>query len=73
MGITRELREQVLELKDTEKARLVELLLESLDRPDPEITEKWVQESEARYEVYKSGKAKTVNYEDVKRRVEGGS
>ena len=53
MGIPGELQEKVLELKDIDKARLVELLLESMDRPAPEITEKW---------AYQNGEVKQAKY-----------
>ena len=46
---------EALKLKPVEKVHLAELLLGSLDKPDPEIEQKWVAESEARYEAYKKG------------------
>jgi putative addiction module component (TIGR02574 family) len=53
--ITSELQTQALKMNPSDKIRLVEMLLESLDKPDPEIEAAWVAESERRYAVYKKG------------------
>jgi putative addiction module component (TIGR02574 family) len=50
-----QIKEEALKLKPVEKAHLAELLLVSLDRPDSEIEQKWVEESEQRYDAYKRG------------------
>lgn len=47
--ITNDLQAQVLSLNPTDKIRLVEMLLESLDKADPEIKAAWVAESERKY------------------------
>lgn len=47
--ITKELQAQTLSLNPIDKIRLFEMLLESLDKPDPEIEAAWVAESERRY------------------------
>ncbi len=49
------LEAEALKLTPVEKVHLAELLLGSLDKPDPQVEEKWVAESEARYEAYTSG------------------
>ncbi|MBC8345373.1 MAG: addiction module protein [Candidatus Marinimicrobia bacterium] len=59
------IQQEVLELKSIEKIQLVELLLESLDKPDMEIQNEWIEESEKRYDAYKSGKVKAFSYEEV--------
>jgi hypothetical protein len=51
--ITKELKAQVLSLNPIDKIGLVEMLLESLDKTDPEIDAAWVAESERRYTAYK--------------------
>ena len=53
--IRKTLKAEVLELKATDKLRLVELLIDSLDQPDPHIEQLWIKESEARYSSYKKG------------------
>lgn len=47
--ITKELQAQTLSLNPIDKIRLFEMLLESLEKPDPEIAAAWVVESERRY------------------------
>ena len=39
-------------LQPTERIRLVEAILYSLDKPDVDIEQSWIAESEARYEAY---------------------
>jgi hypothetical protein len=43
--ITKELEMQALSLSPIDKIRLMEIFLESLDKPDPEIEATWVVES----------------------------
>ena len=71
--INEELQNQVLGLKALEKIHLVELILESLDKPDLAVQEKWIQESEKRYDAYKAGKIKALSYEDVMNRLKNES
>jgi len=54
--ITKELEMQALSLSPIDKIRLADMLLESLEKPDPEIEAAWVAESERRYAAYKRGK-----------------
>ena len=51
-------------LQAIDKIHLVELILNSLDSPDPEIERVWVEESEKRYEAYKQGKSKAISLPD---------
>jgi len=57
--------EEVRELPDTEKLRLVDTILSDLDKPDPEIDRIWAEEARKRWTAYKSGKVPTVSYESV--------
>jgi len=68
--INEDLQQEVLGLKSLEKIHLVELILESLDKPDIEIQNKWIEESEKRYDAYKAGKVKALSYEEVMKRLE---
>ncbi len=68
--INEELQQEVLGLKALEKVYLVELILESLDKPDMKIQNKWIEESEKRYDAYKAGKLKALSYEEVMKRLE---
>ena len=59
------LAEQIHELADIEKLRLVEAILEDLDKPDPEIDRVWAVEARKRWAAYKAGRVGTVSYESV--------
>ncbi len=70
MESIKELAEKATMLQPVERIRLVEAILYSLDKPDEEIENSWVAESEARYQAYKRGSIKTVDWEDIKKRYE---
>lgn len=63
--IDEKLKKEILDLKSQDKIHLLELIMESLDRPDKEIEAKWVKESEKRYDAYKAGKVKAISYQEV--------
>jgi putative addiction module component (TIGR02574 family) len=60
----RELEAAALALPESERARLAEKLLASLDR-DPQIEEAWAQEIRERVERYRDGEAETHPAESV--------
>lgn len=68
--INETLQKQVLSLKAEERIHLVELILESLDKPDYEVQKKWVDESEKRYDAYRDGKLKAFSYDEVMKKLE---
>ena len=57
--------EDVRELTDVEKLRLVDTILSDLDKPDPEIDRIWADEARKRWAAYKAGKVPAVSYESV--------
>ena len=57
-------------LQPIERIRLVEAILYSLDKPDPDIEQSWIAESEARYEAYKRGELDAIDWEEIKKRYE---
>ena len=57
-------------LQPIERIRLVEEILYSLDKPDPDIEQSWIAESEARYEAYKRGELDAIDWEEIKKRYE---
>lgn len=65
-----QLAKKAMELSPTERIRLVEAILYSLDKPDPEIEKSWAAESEARYEAYKRGDLKAVDWNEIRKRYE---
>ena len=56
---------QIRALPEEEKLRVLEALLTDLDKRDDEIDQVWAIEARKRWESYKSGKLKTVSYEEV--------
>ncbi len=56
---------QIEVLSDIDKLQLVDVILEQLDRPDPEIDKVWANEAKKRWQAYKDGKLATVSYYDV--------
>ena len=64
------LENEVLNLNPNEKIRLVEMVFDSLDKPDHEVEELWVKESEERYHAFKDGQLKGTPLADIKKRYE---
>lgn len=60
-----ELAAEIGTLSDIEKLRLVETILEALDKPDPEIDRVWADEARKRWSAYKAGRVSTVDYAAV--------
>jgi putative addiction module component (TIGR02574 family) len=52
-------------MSPNERAALVETLLLSLDKPDPEIDALWLKEAEDRLAAYHSGELGAVDAEQV--------
>ena len=48
MDSVNHLAKKAMELQPIERIRLVEAILYSLDKPDPDIEQSWIDESEAR-------------------------
>ena len=67
METVEQLAKKAIELRPTERVRLVEAILYSLDKMDPDIEKSWIAESEARYEAYKKGELKAVDWEEIKK------
>jgi putative addiction module component (TIGR02574 family) len=59
------LAEEIHELSDIEKLRLVDAILTDLDKPDPAIDRVWAVEARKRWAAYKAGRVPTVSYESV--------
>ena len=55
-------------LQPVERIRLVEAILYSLDKPDPDIEQSWIAESEAIYEAYKREELDAIDWEEIKKR-----
>ena len=64
------LAKKAMELKPVERIRLVEALLYSLDKPDPDIEQSWVVEAEARYKAHKQGELEAIDWDEIRKRYE---
>jgi putative addiction module component (TIGR02574 family) len=66
--MTDSLVEQAMALDNAEKAKLIDMLNESLlTTEQKKIEQNWALESQRRYEAYKAGKAAAVDYSEIRR------
>lgn len=61
----RELLDSALKLAPEERFALVDEILHSLDRPDPEIDRLWIEEAQRRLAAYRRGEVQGIPAEDV--------
>jgi putative addiction module component (TIGR02574 family) len=64
-----DVKHAALDLDDKAREELVEALLASLDRSG-EIDRAWIAEAGRRYEAIRSGKARTLEHDEVVARLE---
>jgi putative addiction module component (TIGR02574 family) len=57
--------EEAERLPAADRIKLVEHLLTTLDKPDPEIDKAWVEESERRLDAYLRGETSACDAKDV--------
>ncbi len=62
--------EKASALSSFEKARLIDKLISSLDKPDKEIDKLWAKEAEDRINAFERGKIKTVTAKEVFNKIE---
>ncbi len=55
--ITSEIQEKLIQL--------IEMLMDELNRPVPEVEKLWIEESEKRYQAYKAGKLNGVQLKEI--------
>jgi putative addiction module component (TIGR02574 family) len=65
MSVMERILKEAAALSPSEKARLIDQLIFSLDRPDAEIDRLWAEEAESRLEAYEKRKLKAVPLEKV--------
>ncbi|MDE2389241.1 MAG: addiction module protein [Betaproteobacteria bacterium] len=54
-----------VKLSPAERFAVVDELLHSLDRLDPELDRMWIEEAERRLQAYRAGKVKGIPASDV--------
>jgi hypothetical protein len=57
--------DKIKALPDIEKLAVVASILLELDRPEPEIDWIWADESRARWQAYREGRADHIPYAEV--------
>ncbi len=62
---TKQILDLVLRLPAIEKARLIDHLLSSLDKPDEAIDALWRQEIADRIKAYQAGNLRTISLEQI--------
>ncbi|MGI6457357.1 MAG: addiction module protein [bacterium] len=70
MESVEQLAKKALDLKPEDRIRLVEAILYSLNRMNPEVEQKWILESDARYEAYRRGEIEAIEWDEIKKRYE---
>jgi putative addiction module component (TIGR02574 family) len=61
----RELCAQAARLSSSDRVKLVEQLLDSLDAPDPEMDRAWTDEVEQRLAAYRRGELSAIALDDA--------
>jgi putative addiction module component (TIGR02574 family) len=65
MTTTDNILKEALTLSPSEKAKLIDKLISTLDKSDKEIDELWAKEAEDRIDAYDQGKIKAISLEKV--------
>ena len=65
-----EVLKMAMTLKANERIALVDMLLETLDRPDPAMEAIWAEEAEYRLAAYDQGKISSIPASEVLARLE---
>ena len=65
MATAESILKEAQRLTPSEKARLIDKLLSSLDKPDKEIDKLWAKEVEDRIDAYDQGKIKAISLKEV--------
>ena len=65
---TKKLVEEIRSLPEMEKLRLVETILEDLDKPDPELDSVWAEEARKRWGPYLKDRSSGIDYTEVMRK-----
>jgi putative addiction module component (TIGR02574 family) len=56
---------QALKLSSSERAKVVEILISSLDTPDSTIDSIWAKEADTRIEAFEKGEIESISAEKV--------
>lgn len=62
---TQSILTEALHLRPAERLLLIELLTQSLNKPNEKIEQIWAEESEKRFQALKTGKVKTIPLTEI--------
>ena len=62
---TKELIAEISDLPVEQRARIADLILQTLNTPDPDIELAWIQEVDERVEEYEKGKVELIPTKEV--------
>jgi len=65
MSTAKDILKEAIQLEPTEKVKLVDQLITSLDKPDKDMDRLWAEEAESRLDAFRQGKLKAVSLEEV--------
>lgn len=65
MATPKDILEQAISLQPIQKAELVDSLISSLDKSNPDLDLLWANEAESRLSAYKSGELKSISLDKV--------
>lgn len=65
-----DIKKEIRRLRASQKIQLIDFIYESLDKPDLDVQEEWIKESEKRFDNYKTGKVKSYSYEEVMKMID---
>lgn len=65
-----DIKKEIRRLRAFQKIQLIDFIYESLDKPDLDVQEEWIKESEKRFDNYKTGKVKSYSYEEVMKMID---
>jgi len=65
-----DIKKEIRRLRASQKNQLIDFIYESLDKPDLDVQEEWIKESEKRFDNYKTGKFKSYSYEEVMKMID---
>lgn len=61
----KQLIDEISDLPVDQRAEIAGQILQTLNAPDPEIEEAWIQEAETRMEDYRQGNVELISAEEV--------
>ena len=65
MATAKKILEEAIALQPAERAKLIQQLIFSLDKPDKELDKLWAEEAESRLAAYQRGELQSLSVAEV--------